>query len=353
MDSYNPATITPLGLSQFTFGYDCVSCSFVSLYQAILFCNSVRVVTDSVRDYLVWACRDWRLYRKSNGYTDYIYPNEIIATALHPDCQHIQVCRDSTGDFIDYQGLNCVFDRKMDEQIQEELKEAQIRLSLHESINSFITMVYERPNKPFGATVTCNGHTIFVGAIYRKHKKDDIGVLEQFLVDSLARNYHTLEPASHTISGSSALLIRVVNDEFKFNSMLAKLCPPSAHVSFSDDLERLREKVVTPRDLINACDDQPDKKVIAQGKHYVVTGRKISRTSSYILRWLDKRTLTKPLKYDDSLNAFWKIYDKPEPFLAEVPDECTEFTKSWIEIPESYRNFSGMYSFMAFESKYV
>jgi len=263
------------------------------------------------------------------------------------------VCRDSTGDFIDYQGLNCVFDRKMDEQIQEELKEAQIRLSLHESINSFITMVYERPNKPFGATVTCNGHTIFVGAIYRKHKKDDIGVLEQFLVDSLARNYHTLEPASHTISGSSALLIRVVNDEFKFNSMLAKLCPPSAHVSFSDDLERLREKVVTPRDLINACDDQPDKKVIAQGKHYVVTGRKISRTSSYILRWLDKRTLTKPLKYDDSLNAFWKIYDKPEPFLAEVPDECTEFTKSWIEIPESYRNFSGMYSFMAFESKYV
>ena len=351
MDLSNPTTIVPLGLSQFTFGHDCVSCSFVALYQAILFCNSTRVVTDSVRDYLIWACRDWRLYRHTNGYTDYMYPNEIIATALHPECQHIQICRDSNGDFLDYQGLNCVFDRKIDDRIQEELKEAQIRLTLHESINSLISMVYERANKPFGATITCNGHTIFVGAIYRKYKNDDIGVLEQFLVDSLARNHHTLEPASHTNSGSSALLIRVVNDEFKFNSMLAKLCPASAHVSFSDDLERLNKRVVTPHNLIKACNKQPDKKIIAQGMHYVVTGRKISRTSSYILRWLDKRTLTKPLKYDDSLDGFWKVYDQPEPFLAQVPDDCTDFSKSWIEIPESYRNFSGMYSFMAFESK--
>lgn len=341
--------IIPLGLSQFTFGHDCVSCSFVALYQAILFCNSKRVVTDSVRDYLIWACRDWRLYRQSDGYTRYMYPNEIIATALHPDCQHIKVCRDKAGEFIDYQGLNCVFDRRMDTHIQEELTEAQIRLTLQESVSAFINMIYERANKPFGATVTCNGHTIFIGAIYHKKKTDEMGCLEQYLVDSLARNHRTLEPASYTTDGSSALLIRVVNDEFKFNSILAKLCPARAHVSFSDELERLKEKVFTPRDLVNACDKQPDKKVIAQGKHHVVTGRKISRTSAYILRWLDKRTLSKPLKYDDSME--WNVYDQPRPFLEAVPAECTGFTKSWLEIPESYRNFSGMYSFMAFESK--
>ena len=348
MQSKAVATTHPLGVSQFTFGADCVSCSFVALYQAILFCNSTRVVKDSVRDYLVWACRDWRIYHQSNGYTSYMYPNEIISTALHPECQHIQVCRDKAGEFIDYQGLNCVFEHKMDDVIQEELKAAQIRLSLQDSINVFMNTVYERANEPLGATITCNGHTIFVGAIYRR-KHNGETQLSQYLIDSLARNHHTLEPASHTTSGASALLIQVEDDEFKFNAILAKLCPASAHVSFSDDLERLKKRVSSPRGLVKACDEQPDKKIIAQEANFVVTGRKISRTCTYILRWLDTRSLAVPLKYDDSMP--WNVYDNPASFFAGVPAECTDFTKSWLEIPESYRNFSGMYSFMAFERK--